>query len=509
MPAAAAPETVAKLIQDFLGEAPRAVVREDGEVVFDFASARYSLSTEHGKCVLHLWSQERNAVRRVLDAEQKEGTLRLEVLRFGRSAPDRLELCRDRDERTPSARRAARTRYQKLLERALLRHFPGARPERFTTAMDLERSFGPIHTRGLLRHGNSSFAVLGVNAGEMQAAVDASLTFGLLWLDHCRRDARALVEGLALFVPPQSSAVLRERMAQLDHAAAKFRLYEFHEGDLALEELDCRDRGNIATRLVRCPDQVAVRDRFGAQIEQVRAIVPDCEVAVLSSYELSFRLRGLEFACARLAADPHAFRNPAQLVFGAPPQETVVSEENLGDFRAFARMLSAARCSGADQSNALFRMHPERWLESLVIQDLSRLDHRLLPAPVYSQVPAFSASDRAMIDVLGLTHDKRLAVIELKADEDIHLPLQGIDYWARVAWHHQRREFRQFGYFAGCELSAEPPLLLLVAPALRVHPATDALLRYISPEIECELLGIDERWREELKVVFRKRPQPL
>ena len=31
-------------------------------------------------------------------------------------------------------------------------------------------------------------------------------------------------------------------------------------------------------------------------------------------------------------------------------------------------------------------------------------------------------------------------------------------------------------------------------------------LRYLSPEIEWEFVGIDERWREELKVVFRKRP---
>jgi hypothetical protein len=46
----------------------------------------------------------------------------------------------------------------------------------------------------------------------------------------------------------------------------------------------------------------------------------------------------------------------------------------------------------------------------------------------------------------------------------------------------------------------------MVAPALHVHPATDTLLRDISPEIEWVLLGIDERWRKEVRVVFRKRP---
>jgi hypothetical protein len=151
-------------------------------------------------------------------------------------------------------------------------------------------------------------------------------------------------------------------------------------------------------------------------------------------------------------------------------------------------------------------MHPERWLESLVKTDVSVIDERLEPESVYSQVPAFSAADRAMIDVLTLTRDGRLAVVELKADEDIHLPLQGLDYWARVQWHHERGEFLKFGYFGGRELSPLPPLLFLVAPALHVHPATDTILRYISPEIQWAFAGIDERWREGVKVVFRKRP---
>lgn len=75
-------------------------------------------------------------------------------------------------------------------------------------------------------------------------------------------------------------------------------------------------------------------------------------------------------------------------------------------------------------------------------------------------------------------------------------------------WHHARGEFQKFGYFAGRELAAGAPLIM-VAPALHVHPATDILLRYISPEIEWTLLGIDERGRKEPKVVFRKRRENI
>jgi hypothetical protein len=107
-----------------------------------------------------------------------------------------------------------------------------------------------------------------------------------------------------------------------------------------------------------------------------------------------------------------------------------------------------------------------------------------------------------MIDVLTLTHEGRLAVVELKADEDIHLPLQGLDYWARVQWHHGRGEFLKFGYFSGRVWSEDSPLLFLVAPALHVHPSTGVLWRYISPEIEWAFVGNDERWREERESSF-------
>jgi hypothetical protein len=145
----------------------------------------------------------------------------------------------------------------------------------------------------------------------------------------------------------------------------------------------------------------------------------------------------------------------------------------------------------------------------MVYKNVEALDGRLRTDYVYSQVPAFSAADRAMIDVLALTRENRLTVLELKADEDIHLPLQGVDYWSRVTWHQERGEFRKFGYFPGLELSEQKPLLLLIAPAFHVHPSTDTILRYLSPEIEWELVGIDERWREGVRPVFRKRPTDL
>ena len=501
------PESLARMLETYLAEARDAVVLEEGETLFDLATARYSVSAERGKCVLHLWSAERNTVRRVLEAEVKHDVLGLQVQRFGQSKPAKMEICRERDRRTPTARKAARAAYQRRLVRMLERGFPDLRVDGLTSATDLKRSFGPIYCRGMLRRGRSAFAVLGVNAQEMQPSIDASLTFGLLWLDHLRqREAvRAVVEGLKLFVPPGTSAVVRERMAHLNRGAAKFELYELNEPEESLEAVDTTDRGNIATRLVRCPDESAARERFAASIARIASLLPDAEAVVLSPSAMSFRLHGLEFARARLEAERGSFRSAEQIVFGVGANETVLDETSQAFFEELVASLRRSRRADGKHDNPLWRMRPERWLESLVVRDVSALDSRLDPAVVYSQVPAFSASDRAMIDVLAATREGRLAVLELKAEEDIHLPLQGLDYWARVSWHHARGEFQTFGYFPGRELSAEAPLLFLIAPALRVHPATDVLLRYLAPEIEWTLLGVDERWREGVRVVFRKR----
>jgi hypothetical protein len=210
-----------------------------------------------------------------------------------------------------------------------------------------------------------------------------------------------------------------------------------------------------------------------------------------------------------LPPNREAFGSQPEIVFGLGAEERVLDGSNFPLLERLIRTIGEARHADGPRENRCWRLHTERWLESLVLKNICALDDNFDPRWCYSQVPAFSASDRAMIDVLTVTGSPRLAVVELKADEDIHLPLQGIDYWSRVAGHQARGEFQKFGYFAGRELSPEPPIVMMVAPALHVHPATDILLRYISPEIEWTLLAIDERWRKQLRIVFRKRPDKI
>lgn len=502
---AISPHSLDKMLQEFLATAPAAVVVEEGEILCEFSNARYSVSGED-KCVLHIWSEERNLVRRVLDAIAKPETLQLQVLRFGRSQPNLLEIAASRDKRTGTARRISRTRYQAILERTVGREYSGFAREHFSNGPDLEHSLSPVYTRGLLRTGQTALAVLGVNADENQSSIDAALTFGVLWMDYQRQRlaGRAVVEGLKLFLPRGRAEIARLRAAHLNPDAAKWQLYELDERSEICEPVDIADTGNIISRLTRAVDTSTARERFSASIARIQAIVPAAEVRVESASEIVFCLYGLEFARARMTPVSGSFRNSESIFFGIGPAEYVLDENNQAAFTELLQRITEQRQPGGSHTNLFFRLSPERWLESLIVRDVRALDERLDGRFVYSQVPAFAASDRAMLDVLTCTLDGRLAVLELKANEDIHLPLQGLDYWARVRWHQQHGEFTRNGYFAGCELSSAPPLLYLVAPVLHLHPTTDVLLRYLSPRIEWTLVQVHEQWREGVRVLNRK-----
>ncbi len=146
---------------------------------------------------------------------------------------------------------------------------------------------------------------------------------------------------------------------------------------------------------------------------------------------------------------------------------------------------------------------PEAILEAIVRTNPSLFDSSLLPEPVYGQVPALAGGERGVIDLLAASSGGRLAVLELKASADIHLPLQALDYWLRVRWHHECGDFTRHGYFPALELQPAPPRLIFIAPALQFHPTTETLLRHFSPLVEVTRIGLAVEWQQDLRVMLR------
>jgi hypothetical protein len=142
-----------------------------------------------------------------------------------------------------------------------------------------------------------------------------------------------------------------------------------------------------------------------------------------------------------------------------------------------------------------------------VLRDIRQIDPSLDPSFVYPQVPMFLGTDRGIIDILSVTKEGRLAVLELKIHEEIELPCQGLDYWLRVRWHQARREFQENGYFQGISLSSKPPLLYFVCPQFDYHSTFPQITRQFSASIPLVQIGLNEDWRKGLQIVFRQ-PTP-
>ena len=445
-PGVAAAE-LARLLEQFFTDHPRAALLEDGRLLFEMATAKYSLSAEHGRCVLHLWSEERNLVRTVVGLEVRKETLRIRVRRLGMARPQSLEVIRDRDQRTPATRTVARTKYLRLLERLATRHFHDYKLENLRSAMDLEHSFGPAYARGLLVRGQTCWALIGVNAEETQATIDGVLTLGILWLAYCRahRADKRICSGLKVLVPAGCSGATQARMAWLNRDLAQWELYEVGEGSEELRTIDTADQGNLKMRLVQAfnPETALARAQEG--VARILNLLPaemreSVAVRARSANEVTLSLYGLDFARVRQGFAADSFARQSNLTFGAGANETPLQQDSESLFVDLMQRLFQNRFPTGSARNPLFRLQPEAWLQSTLIGDLAQLDDTLTSTAVYQQVPAFAAADRAMLDLLTVTRGGRLAILELKVDEDLHFPLQGLDYWIRVHWLQQQRD---------------------------------------------------------------------
>jgi hypothetical protein len=215
----------------------------------------------------------------------------------------------------------------------------------------------------------------------------------------------------------------------------------------------------------------------------------------VQSREVWLRFRGLAFARW----------DDGKVFFGVnDPQEKFSAASGAALKRVLRDLEIHRHPLATDTRHSLYRSQPERWLESIVREDVTRVDVAFDPRFVYAQVFANAGGEHGILDLLTVTRAGRLAILELKATEHIHLPLQSADYWLRVRRHLEQGDFPRYGYFTGVALQAAPPLVYLVAPALRFHPATDTLLRHLSPELEVVRVGLAESWRRGLRVVMRQ-----
>jgi hypothetical protein len=469
---------------------------ENGGRLAPLSKLSWEVRGDGEKPLLHIWSEDYNLTRRVIAiADHSETRLVLAVERFGRARPDRLEFVRIDFERP--ARELARDEFCARLKGILARQFPDETVESITSSADLEHSLSGNYARGLLKCGSSYSAFLAVPDGESQDSVNNSLTFALLWLDRVRTTMhRGTVGAVRLMVPKDACGVVAHRLAAL-RRGVQVELYELDGARDALEKIDPRRAGNLRTWLVPSRECEGLLAKARPELDPIVAL--DSQAITVhpstASREVVLRYRGLAFGRW----------DDGRVFFGS---NDITQELTAGTRPAFDRLLKELNTYrhplATDTRHSFYRAQPERWLEAIVRNDVTRVDAALDFRFVYSQVFAGSGSEHGIIDVLTITRAGRLAILELKTSEHIHLPLQAADYWLRVRRHLESGEFRNYGFFPGVEVQQTPPLVYLVAPALRFHPVTGTLLRCVASEMEVVRVGLTESWRRGIRVVARQ-----
>lgn len=479
-------------LERFLLSCSRPAILEPGQPPLELAPSQYNLTARTNGLLLEAWDNAQNWARRLVWLEPaRGGRLTVFAERLG-GARLKLEIA-DLD-RPVSAQLLQRSLRENLRERFrywLARQYPGWLIEELTSGADLRHTLSPSYPRALLARGQARVAAI---AAPPEAELSGSLlTFGLIWLDYLRRrDAPRPVQELAMFLQRGSEDQTLLRLKWLDPRQAEFSVFVYDENGYE-SRVDATNTGNIVSRVDRWSSgPPAVRAFPQWLVEELRRM-EGFEAVDLGLGTISLRIHGLAFA--RMDGQ--------QLLCGIG---RLKKTRDAARVLELARQLASFRGSAApDPNHVWYRRNPEAWLESLTRRSPRALDAALLASPIYGQVPSMAGTQHGILDLLAVEQGGRLAVLELKASEDPDLPLQALDYWIRVEWHARRDEFSANGYFPGVALRQDAPRLLLIAPALQFHPTTETILRFFSPAIEVERIGVSSEWRREFRPVSRLR----
>jgi len=493
----------------FIGDTPVATITRDN---FEF-------SVEWGKLIFAWWNDGVSQSWRVTAYEIDRGELRMQAARgVGRETailtlrdPSKWHEFREIENLPLGERRKV---YAETLARLITNNFEGAKIQRATTGADRSRSVVGRYARLILKLNGEVVLAAGVSEAESQADIDGVIAAELVWLAafNEKRDQREQAKRLWVCLPKGRSQTAIERLTLLDvsHLGARIECFELNES--AEEMVSVRPATqdellNSHPRELIWPGDREPDERWRGRIVSLAPDLIETRLDARSGGE-HFTINGLEFA--RISAGGNAKFGVAGLHSESRAEGdtnlVTLTDSNFGKLESLAGEI--ARYRSADSPNRrhpLYLLRAEAWLESLLRRSISRFDATLDERFVYSQIPAWRADERSVIDLLTVNYEGRLVVIEIKAAEDPQLPLQGMDYWLRVEQARLRIEFKKRGLFEGVVIAEQPPLLYLVAPRLRFHRTFSAVARCIAPQIEAYQIGINTNWREGVKVHSRER----
>ncbi|HKQ77066.1 MAG TPA: hypothetical protein VJ810_25445 [Blastocatellia bacterium] len=479
----------------------------------------FEFSVEWGKLIFAWWGEGVSQSWRVTAYEIDRGELRLRATR-GMAREAAMLTLRDPARRLKGRRETRelevmtlgerRKAYAKTLSLLITNNFDGARVQRVTVGPARSRSGTGRYARLVLKSSGQAVLVIGVSEAESQPRIDGVIAAGLVWLAafNEKRDEEGRAKRLLFCLPKGRSQTAMERLTLLDvsHLGARIECFEVDEcceEMVSVRPVTQDELLNSHPREVIWPGASTPNERWRERIINLAPGLIETRRDARSGGE-RFEINGLEFA--RLSAGGQAKFGVAGLRSDGESNLVVLSDSSFGELECLAREIARYRSADClDHRHPFYLLRAEAWLESLLRRDISRLDATFDERFIYAQIPAWRADERSVVDLLTINYEGRLVVIEIKAAEDPQLPLQGTDYWLRVEQGRLRNEFKKRGLFEDVVIADQSPLLYLVAPRLRFHRTFTTVARCVSPRIEAYRIGVNEKWREGVKVHTRER----
>lgn len=381
---------------------------------------------------------------------------------------------------------------------------PGLKVERASLSPGARRGQPGPYARIVLRQKHHRIAVTGYVIPGKASDADAFLASALLWFKRTSERARSpyidhlwvILEGALVKPVIQRIALLRQSLQDVITVYAVDRQLI----ETSLVPVPTRD-DLWKKRLARFPP--ITPDEPGELTNRMVSLAPEAIDVVHARHGKTLRYHGLPFARVRQVMGYE------RVWFGVEgARRRLLEKRSERELSELMHDLKEQRSAdAADHHNALYRNAGEAWLESLLRRDISRLDPGLIIAPLYAQFRISRAGVPGVrpIDLLALRQDGRLTVIELKIFESREHVLQGVDYWQRVEAHRRRGNITRAGLFGERKIKNEPPLIYLVAPTLRVHPALTTMAHAIAPDLQIYRFDINEDWRAGVRVMRRIR----
>jgi hypothetical protein len=406
--------------------------------------------------------------RKILDIDWlRPNVARIQARSRFRTSPEVLTFYAG--ERLPSILEIQRRRrgFQREIARAIADYFKSRSVVRQTLHSDKRHGIGGAYPRFVL--GAASPTVIAVDPDESASVVNGIMRAAILWSKLTRRRT-------AVIVPAHRAGTIITRLQALPFMQLNFTWLQW-DGE-RIERLPLNS-AEPETRVYEfCEPKV------GREVDRICSLAPDLLQATphIPGRAVSIRLRGIEVARVAEGGVLYPFGEPL-----GPVIESIARERRHGS------------------RHPLSRAHEERWLESNLIGDIRRI-LPVRPNAIYPQVPSFIGQERNIIDLLGITDNGRLVVIEIKASADPDLPLQALDYWQAVERHRKAGDFERAGYFRGFRIQDQPALLVMIAPMLAFHRTFDDLMAVFPKMVAFAQIGINQSWKKEIKVLRRKGP---